>query len=156
MLNYCYYNPNIRGAITGDCVKRAIVVAADIDYRELELMMRRNKVNKERPFNDIANYEHIIDMLGGKTVKMKTPAMMDTWHVNTIDKVMHAYPHVSFILRVSHHLIGVKDGTIYDLFDDRPRDKSIYKMWIFGATEEEHKQIQEQCSKGPGWGRFTL
>ena len=147
-LDYEYYNPNPRGKIVGDCVKRAIVVASGIDYCDLELFMRRNKVDKSQPFNFKDNYERVIDLLGGKKINMNVPAGRDRWHVNTINSIMCSYPHISYVLRVSKHLIGVKDMTIYDTFDDRLRDKGIYVMWIFNATEEETKEIQERCSEG--------
>ena len=148
MLGFCFFNPNIRGARTGDCVKRAIAVAANIDYAELELFMNRNKVNKKEPYNYQPNYEHVIDLLGGKKIKMQVPAGKDRWHVNTIRRVMGNYPHLSYVLQVSKHLIGVRDETIFDLADDRSRNKGIYKMFVFGATEEELNAIQLACSAG--------
>ena len=147
-LGFCYFNPNPRGAITGDCVKRAIVVAANIDYKELELMMNRNKVNKKEAYNHQPNYEHVIDLLGGKKIKMSVPAGMNRWHLTTINRVMHDYPHISYVLQVSKHLVGVRDETIFDLYDDRLRDKGIYKMFVFGATDEEIEKIQAICSQG--------
>lgn len=147
-LDYIYYNPNPRGCRTGDCVKRAIVVASGIDYKELELMMRRNKVVKSEPYNYKDNYEHIIDLLGGKKIKMSVPAGRDRWHVNTINEIMVSYPHVDYVLQVSKHLIGVHDMCIYDLYDDRLRDKAIYTMFVFNATKEEIEEIQQECSRG--------
>ena len=148
VLGFSYFNPNPRGSVTGDCVKRAIVVATGMDYRELELFMNRNKVDKSLPYNNQKNYENVIKLLGGQCIKMSVPAGTNRWHVNTINDIMHYYPHISYVLQVSKHLIGVREETIFDLFDDRPRDKGIYKMFLFGATESEIKEIQEQCSKG--------
>lgn len=154
MLDFIPFNPNPRGCITGDCVKRAIVVAADIDYKELELMMRRNKVVKDQPYNDTRNFSHIIDLLGGKAIKMNPPKGRLRWTANSIAKIVHQYPACGYVLQVSHHLIGIKDETIYDLTDDRRYDKGIYKMWVFGANKEELADIQQQCSEGAGG--FTL
>lgn len=147
-LGFSFFNPNPRGSVTGDCVKRAIVVATGMDYKELELFMNRNKVDKSAPYNNQKNYENVIKLLGGKCIKMSVPAGTNRWHVNTINDIMHYYPHISYVLQVSKHLIGVREETIFDLFDDRGRDKGIYKMFLFGATESEIKEIQQQCSKG--------
>lgn len=147
-VGFSYFNPNPRGCIVGDCVKRAIVVATGKDYKELELFMNRNKVCKDRPYNSKENYENVIWLLGGKCIKMTVPSGTERWHVTTINNVMHDYPDVSYILRVSKHLIGIRNQTIYDLGDDRIRDKGIYKMYVFNATDEEVKAIQEKCSKG--------
>ena len=60
LLDYCYFNPNTRKKTVADCVKRAIVVATGIDYRELELDMNRKKKKKELPYNAKTNYENYI------------------------------------------------------------------------------------------------
>lgn len=121
-----------------------------MDYHELEVFMNRNKVNKKLAYNYNVNWQHVVDLLGGKPIKMSVPAGTKRWHVNSIDDVMSKYPDVTYVLQVSKHLIGVRDNTIYDTFDDRYRDKGIYKMFVFGATDEEVKAIQQECSKGDG------
>lgn len=147
-LGYVRYDPNCRGAIVGDCVKRAIVVAAGVDYHSLEVFMNRTKVKKDRPFNDMRNVENTLKLLKAKTIKMSVPAGTKRWHVNTIGHVMKRFPKVRFVLQVSKHLIGVRSCFIHDLFDDRIRDKGIYKMWLFGATPETAAKIQALVAAG--------
>ena len=149
-LGFRYFNPNPRGSVTGDCVKRAIVVATGKDYHELELFMNRNKIDKKRPYNFKENFEHSIELLGGVKISMAVPAGSRRWHVNSINKVMSYYPHINYCMRVSKHLIGVRDQFIFDLFDDRVRDKGIYNLFIFGATPEEAAEIQARCAQGDG------
>ena len=149
-LGFRYFNPNPRGSVTGDCVKRAIVVATGKDYHELELFMNRNKIDKKRPYNFKENFEHSIELLGGVKISMAVPAGSRRWHVNSINKVMSDYPHINYCMRVSKHLIGVRDQFIFDLFDDRIRDKGIYNLFIFGATPEEAAEIQARCVQGDG------
>ena len=149
-LGFRYFNPNPRGSITGDCVKRAIVVATGKDYHELELFMNRNKIDKKRPYNFKENFEHSIELLGGVKISMAVPAGSRRWHVNSINKIMSDYPHINYCMRVSKHLIGVRDQFIFDLFDDRIRDKGIYNLFIFGATPEEVAEIQARCAQGDG------
>lgn len=149
-LGFRYFNPNPRGSITGDCVKRAIVVATGKDYHELELFMNRNKIDKKRPYNFKENFEHSIELLGGVKISMAVPAGTRRWHVNSINKIMSDYPHINYCMRVSKHLIGVRDQFIFDLFDDRVRDKGIYNLFLFGATPEETAEIQARCAQGDG------
>lgn len=144
---YCFFNPNPRGCRTGDCVKRAIVVATGKDYKELELFMNRNKVVKDA-YNNQKNYEHVIDLLGGKKIKMSVPAGKDRWHVTDVGHFLKDHPNITAVLQVSKHLIGVRNNIIYDLYDDRRNDKGIYKMFLFGATDEEINQIQAEASLG--------
>lgn len=106
--------------------------------------------DKKRPYNFKENYEHCIELLGGIKIKMSVPAGTSRWHVNSINEVMHDYPHINYCIRVSKHLIGVRDETIFDLFDDRERDKGIYNIFLFGASEAEAAEIQARCSKGAG------
>lgn len=149
MLDYCYFNPHPKKLNVPDCVKRAIVVVTGADYHELTLDMNRKKKDKSRPFNDNTNYKnYIINYLGGVKIKMSVPKGTSRWDVNSIDNVMKQYPNVKYILRVAKHLIGVKNNTIYDTFDDREYNKSIYEMWLFGASEEECNEIQEKVTKG--------
>lgn len=149
-LGFSYFNPNPRGSITGDCVKRAIVVATGKDYHELELFMNRNKVRKDLAYNFKENFEHSIELLGGVKLSMTVPAGTRRWHVNSINKVMSDYPHINYCMRVNKHLIGVRGQTIFDLFDDRVRDKGIHNLFIFGATPEEAAEIQARCAQGDG------
>lgn len=147
-LKYEYFNPHPKGIITKDCVKRAIVVATDMSYEEVQTFLNKNKKIKSRPFNDSKNYNHCIKLLGGIKINMNVPKGTKRWHITTINKIMQDYPKIKYILRVSKHLIGIKNNTIYDLFDDRIRDKGIYNMYLFNATEEQVKEIQDRCSKG--------
>lgn len=68
-LGFSYFNPNPRGGVTGDCIERVVVVVVVVatgkDYRELELFMNLNKVDKKRSYNFKENFEHSIELLGG-------------------------------------------------------------------------------------------
>lgn len=144
MFSYRYFNPNPRGAVTGDCVKRAIVVATGMDYRELEKSMNANKRNKELAYNCRKNWEHYLRVhLKFTKIGYVTPAKTNTWHVTTIDKVLGDYPHLTFVLRVTKHLIGIKNNTIYDLDSNFERDKMVFNVWVCpAATQQELDEIK--------------
>lgn len=143
MFDYKYFNPNPRGAIVGDCVKRAIVVATGIDYHKLEVDMNKMRSHKGLAYNYKKNWEpYIIKFLGAKKIGYVTPRGASSWHVSTIDRVLRDYPHLTFILNVARHLIGIKDNTIYDLFDDNDRDKMVFNVYVFGGTDKEVAEIK--------------
>lgn len=143
MFGYEYFNPNPRGAMTGDCVKRAIVVASGMDYHELEVDMNRKKKFPNQPYNYRGNYDpYVKKELGFVKIGYTTKRGDSSWHVSTIDRVLGDYPHLRFMLRVSKHLIGIKNNTIYDLYDDCYRDKMIFNVYIAGATKEEVETIK--------------
>lgn len=143
MFNFEYFNPNPRGAITGDCVKRAIVVATGIDYHKLEVDMNRMKKHQGLAYNYKKNWEpYIMKVLGAKKIGYSTPYGQSSWHVSTIDQVLGDYPHLTFILCVSKHLIGIKNNTIYDLGDDTVRDKMVFNVYVFGGTDREVATIK--------------
>lgn len=146
---YCRFNPNPRNKVTSDCVKRAIVVASGIAYKELELDMNRNKRIKTEPYNDKRNYEpYITQTLGGKGIGCNVPIGRKRWTTQSIAKVLQRYKSRNFILRVSHHLIGIRQGVLYDLNDIRSSEKAVYKIYVFGATEKELTEIKTILQQG--------
>lgn len=140
----------------GDCAIRAIAIATRQDYLAvydaLKALNGGNSCRNGTP--KLVDKKYLTDY-GATKVNMNPPAGRGRWHVTTIDKVMKNYPDIRYILQVSKHLIAGQGDTIFDLFDDRPRDKGIYIMWLINATEEEAKAIQAQVSLGTA-RRFEL
>lgn len=154
-LRYKFFNPNPRGARVNDCVKRAIVVVTDKDYHEVEVEMNRLKVRKNEPYNYHHNYINYIERhLKLAWLNVNPDYGKPRWHVSTVGEALEGFEHLRFILRVSKHLIGVKNHTILDTFDGRLRDKAIYKIWVSGANEKELSILQKRL-KGGG-NRFVI
>lgn len=148
-LAYRSFNPNPRTSKAEDCVKRAVVVATGMDYLDVEKSMNANKKDRRKAYNADVNYKHYLtDVLKAKKICMQVPPGTKRWHVNTIGALMKGYPEINYIMTVSKHLIGVRSGCIFDSFDDRPRDKGIYILWLFGATPAQAAAIQREASKG--------
>ena len=70
-----YYNAHPKGLIVGDCVKRAISKAANMDYTEVQRELNRyKKVTGAKAFNSDYNpHKYVENMLHG--VKMSFPAI---------------------------------------------------------------------------------
>lgn len=148
-LEYCYFNPNIRNKVTKDCVKRAICVATAIDYKDVEVILNKNKKYPKLTYASPLNHEYVIEnILNGVRVNMNVSKGSKKWRVNTINRIMGKYPNVNYILGVSRHLIGVRNQTIYDLFDDRHGNKAINVMWLFNVEPNQIDKIRKELSKG--------
>ena len=72
---YEYLNLHPQGKVVGDCVKRAIAKAANMDYKEVSLGLNRHKkITGAKTFNSDWNWlSYIEKVLGGK--KMSFPAV---------------------------------------------------------------------------------
>ncbi len=139
-----------------DCAVRAIAIATQQDY--LDVYNSLKALNKGKSCRNgtpkVVDKKYLADY-GATKVNMNPQTGRGRWHVTTIDKVMKDYPHIHYILQVSKHLIAGQGDTIFDTFDDRPRDKGIYIMWLINDTEEEAKSIQAKVSLGTA-RRFEL
>nr|DAH56645.1 MAG TPA: hypothetical protein [Caudoviricetes sp.] len=133
----------------GDCAIRAVAIATQTDY--LEVYNAFKKLNGGKSCRDgtpkVVDKKYLTQV-GAVKINMNVPAGKARWHVTTIDKVMGKYPHIRYVLQVSKHLIAGQGDTIYDIFDDRPRDKGIYVMWLTNATQREAKEIQSKVALG--------
>lgn len=124
---YQYYNAHPKGKIVGDCVKRAISKAANIDYMEVQRMLNRyKKVSGAKKFNELHNnVEPILEnILNGK--RMSFPAVKGKPRMNG-ERFCKAYPIGSYILQMANHMTACVDGVIYDTWDCS--EKCVYKAW---------------------------
>ena len=71
---YTYYNAHPKGLLVGDCVKRAISKAANMDYMEVQRELNRyKKVTGASAYNtDYNPHKYVENVLHG--VKLSFPA----------------------------------------------------------------------------------
>lgn len=121
-----YYNAHPKGKIVGDCVKRAICKAGEMDYMEVQRNLNRyKKVTCAKNFNDPKNYEPFIEK-ELKGVKISFPAIKGQPRMNGYE-FCRMYPKGRYILRMAGHLSCCVNGVIYDTWDCR--EKCVYKAW---------------------------
>lgn len=133
----------------GDCAIRAVAIATKKDYLEVYNAFKALNGGKScRDGTPKTVDKKYLDMIGAVKIKMGVPAGHCRWHVTTIDKVMKKYSKVRYVLQVAGHLIAGQADTIFDTFDDRPRDKGIYTMWLINATPTQAAAIQAEVEKG--------
>jgi hypothetical protein len=105
---------------TGDCVTRAIAIAAERDYQtvydelnyEISMTLDASKNSSSRTGVPRKVYEPYLGLLGFKWVPMMKVGSGCTMHLHSDE-----LPSGMIIARVSRHLCAVHDGVILDTHD---------------------------------------
>lgn len=140
---YTYYNAHPKGLLVGDCVKRAISKAANMDYMEVQ-----RELNRHKKVTGCANYydhnhgtHYVEHVLHG--VKMSFPAVKGKPRMNG-ERFCKAYPKGNYILVMAGHLSCCVDGVIYDTWDCS--EKCCYTAYkvtpfnkFYSVTQKEDK-----------------
>ena len=123
---YEFLNLHPQGKRVGDCVKRAIAKAANMDYKEVSLGLNRHKkITGAATFNSDWNWlSYIENVLGG--TKMSFPAVKGEKRMNG-ERFCKAYPKGRYVLQMANHLTACVDGVIYDTWDCS--EKCVYRAW---------------------------
>lgn len=123
---YKYYNAHPKGLSVGDCVKRAITVAAQMDYMEVQRELNRyKKVTGAKAFNtDYNPHKYVENVLHGK--KLSFPATKGQPRMNGA-RFCEAYPKGRFILNMAGHWSCCIDGIIIDTWDCS--EKCVYTAY---------------------------
>lgn len=130
---YQFYNAHPKGLIVGDCVKRAITLAAQMDYMEVQRELNRyKKVTGAKSFNSDYNpHKYVENVLHGR--KLSFPAKRGERRM-TASKFSETHPHGRYILNMAGHWSCCVDGVIYDTWDCG--EKCVYTAYqILPASE---------------------
>lgn len=123
---YKFYNAHPKGLRVGDCVKRAISKACDMDYHDVSLALNRyKKVTGATKFNTDRNPEKWLENVA-KAKRMSFPAKRGCVRMNG-ERFCKAYPKGRYVLQMAGHLTACVDGVIYDTWDCS--EKCVYKAW---------------------------
>lgn len=116
------YNANSAGHNTGDCVKRALSLAFDMDYNDLSKLLRAESKKTGFPWNSPLVYRGIARSLGAEkfiSVPIKDQQTVDSF----IDSVC---PEGTWLLETgkspesaSTHICCVIDGVLYDSWESQ-------------------------------------
>ena len=110
----------------GDCVTRAIAIAAQLDYKEV--YNRVKKLVGYTPRNGIRNEDikKVIDSFGFKWTPTMTIGSGCKTHLADNEVPMKG----RIICRCSHHLVAVVDGVLNDTYDStRDGSRAVYGYW---------------------------
>ena len=113
---YQFLNVHPEGKLVPDCVKRAITVAAEMDYREVQLQLNRHKkITGAKTFNEDKNWKSYVEnVLNGKWKSF--PAIKGMPRMNG-ERFCQSYPKGRYILSMAGHLSCCIDGIIYDTWN---------------------------------------
>lgn len=144
-MDYKYFNPK-EYAASSSCVKRVFCSILEKEPAEIEQFINENIVDTSKPYNSKVNYEHIIELLDGKTID--SSLCKTRWHVNKLDKITSKYQDLKFIVYVWNHVFAIKSNMIFDVIDDRIMNKGILKLYVLDATNEQFEDIKNIFKKG--------
>lgn len=128
-----YYNAHPKGLIVGDCVKRAITLAAKMDYMEVQRELNRyKKVTGAASFNSDYNpHKYVENMLN--STKLSFPAERGKPRM-TGREFSRTHPKGRYILNMAKHWSCCVDGDIYDTWDCS--DKCVYTAYQIIPDED--------------------
>ena len=137
---YTYYNAHPKGLLVGDCVKRAIAKAANMDYMEVQRELNRyKKVTGAKSYNSDYNpHKYVENVLHG--VKYSFPAKAGKKRM-TPEQFCQDYPRGHFILNMAGHWTCVIDGVIYDTWN--PEGRCVYTAYRVKPEKQYFKVLQE-------------
>lgn len=131
-----YYNIHPKGLLVGDCVKRSIALAAQMDYMEVQRELNRyKKVTHASAFNtDYNPHKYVENVLHG--IKMSFPAEAGKKRM-TAEKFSDTYRTGSYVLNMAGHWSCCVDGVIYDTWDCS--DKCVYTAYRLSNQPRKHR-----------------
>lgn len=116
-----YVNPHPQGKLVGDCVKRAITLASNRDYKEVQLELNRyKKVTKAKKFNEDKNWVKYVER---KMMWQK----LSGYRNMKVGEFAKMHPKGTYLLTTRKHLTTVKDGKVLDTWN--PSFKAIGRVW---------------------------
>lgn len=123
---YKYLNVHPKGLIVGDCVKRAITTAAQMDYMEVQRELNRyKKITGAKTFSSDYNpHKYVENVL--KARKLSFPAERGKKRM-TAGEFSRTHPVGRYILNMAGHWSCCVDGVIYDTWDCS--DKCVYTAY---------------------------
>lgn len=118
----------------GDCVTRAIAIAAQKDYKEVYDLVNAEE-KKARKYKGSArngafkhNFAKVIEKLGGKWVSCMSIGSGCKVHLKSGDLPANG----RIVCRLSKHLVAVIDGVLNDTYDcSREGKRCVYGYWVF-------------------------
>ena len=130
---YRYYNAHPKGLIVGDCVKRAITLAARMDYMEVQRELNRyKKVTGAATFNSDYNpHKYVENVLHAR--KLSFPAERGKPRM-TAREFSRTHPYGRYILNMAGHWSCCIDGDIYDTWDCS--DKCVYTAYHITCSDD--------------------
>ena len=118
--NQIYYNASPNGQKRNDCVVRALSLALDLDYFDVEDLLIEIGDYYECEELCVCCYKYLLqNIIGLKPYDGQG---------RTVDEIVEENPECVLIIRVEGHLTCAIRGAIYDIFN--PGDMIVDRYWI--------------------------
>lgn len=123
---------------TKDCVTRAIAIATGLPYRDVydrlnQLARSDNKKSSARTGVHRNHYDTLLKELGWTWVPTMRIGQGCKIHLNKSE-----LPTGTLIVKVSKHVVAVRDGVIYDTYDcSRNGTRCVYGYYWEGGRHEQ-------------------
>ena len=118
--NYVYYNATPNGEIRNDCVVRALSLALDLSYFDVEDLLVEIGDYYECEELCVECYTYLLNAIIG----LKTYDGMG----KTVGEIAREHPDCVLLIRVEGHLTTSINNCIYDIFDCT--DEICDRYWI--------------------------
>lgn len=139
-------NPHPQGKLVGDCVKRAIVIASEINYHDVAIMLNRFKKQSGcHKFNNSDNWKPFVEqvLLGRKNKGDMQHEFYGRRY--TVDDWARYWDCDTAILRLSKHIVATKNGNYYDTWDCG--EKGVYIAYFIPSYEKIVNNIKKNFPK---------
>lgn len=110
---YKFYNPNPLGKEVGDCIIRSLCAVTGQDWFSLYDQLSQLGRTLCTPFNCIdlnVLYEQHFGFIKGHLKRQKGVKAC------TVAKFCKDHPKGTYIVRLAHHVMAVKDGQYHDIY----------------------------------------
>lgn len=121
--NFEYFQPNIHKC--GDCHVRCVCAATGKSWLEVFDGLYESARKEQYPLGSTENLTTYLKELGYEWVPIK-PKRGESRP--TVAEFAKEHPNDKYVIRVSSHVVGGKNGKYMDIWDCG--DKSLYGYWI--------------------------
>ena len=126
---YKEFNPNPLRKVVGDCTIRALCAVTGKSWYVIYDILSDMGKKLACPFshieiNDYDYHKELFGMIRHKVVRKKGEKAMN------VEQFCKEHPTGKYILRLSHHMIGIVNGKYCELFAGWER-RTIYTYWEY-------------------------
>lgn len=143
-----FYNPNPKGKLVGDCVKRCLTKATGEDYMSIQRQL--NAIHRElgtRTYQDKRVYKAFVERRDYRKISFPAKRGEPRTTVRDVAEMQarnaDGLKDYNIVCNCAHHLVCVSEGQYWDTWNSG--NKCVYNAWLvpINATSEVD-QLKEQ------------
>ena len=112
-MKYIYYNPNPDGAMTGDCVIRAVSKVTERSWDETYVILASYGFGFKKLMNTDVVWGAYLKDMGFSRYSLPNSCP----HCYTVRDFCRSHPDGTYVLCTGTHVVAVVDGNYYDSWD---------------------------------------